>query len=352
MMMMMDSDRYLSLLQARNMNVLVFPIVTVLVMCILYGFYITLFVLCVRVLRQGELRRQPLCIASLVILFVVSTTMVAVETTKLIQTSVVELTFIITRDTFPIYNFLTHDTLKTTIYVFNLTLPVLANLCADFILVHRCFIIWGFRKRILGPLIFVSLVTNVTSCTGAIMFLIGYGDRRVTSNTILLEKGGTIQAVGLITSAAFNLALTFLTAGRIWWIARGVAISRNYVATNLIKIILQSGILYPLMTTVHLSIVNTSHRYNVPLDTLPLVVLTAGIAPTLVIVRIRLRMNASDDEIETQPRFSSQVQLSSIQPTGGSLFFSRLSTSGYRNSLIEGDSLKPLPKALLAVHAV
>ncbi|KAJ8088165.1 hypothetical protein PM082_013716 [Marasmius tenuissimus] len=104
------------------------------------------------------------------------------------------------------------------------------------------------------------------------MFTIGYMDMNIEVNQVLYAKGQTIAGVGLIVSVAFNLALTLLTAGRIWWIARALKPSKTRTTRTINKIILESGMLYPLVTIFHLGVTNSP---NPPLQTLPLVVLAA-----------------------------------------------------------------------------
>ncbi|KAG7092829.1 hypothetical protein E1B28_009144 [Marasmius oreades] len=187
------------------------------------------------------------------------------------------------------------------------------------------------------------------------MFITGIRGTRMESNVTLVDKGAYILAIGMIISAASNLALTLLAAGRIWWIARGVRSSKTHVLTAVNKIILESGMLYPLTMIVHLSITNAFPDYQIPLDTLNLVVLAAGIAPTLIIVRLRLGVSFSGDGSVTQPPHSSLFLHSILQPTQRSSYFSRLSTVptvGRHTSVIEGDHVKPLPRAFQAVNVV
>ncbi|KAF9259811.1 hypothetical protein L218DRAFT_989919 [Marasmius fiardii PR-910] len=333
------------------LNVIVFPIVTVMVMFIVYGFYIALFALCVYLLRQGEGRFRTLYFSSVAVLFVISTSMVAVETAQELQESVVLFKSVRTQDFLPFLKFTTHDTTKTIIYAFRCILPVAANAAADFILIHRCYAVWGSTKRILVPLILASFVVNVISSTGMIMIIIGSTDTRVRSNRVLIENGQTIGAVGLIISAAFNSVLTLLTAGRIWWITRSVRKSKTYLLTTMNKIIFESGMIYPLIIILHLSIRNGLPQYYVPLDTLPVVVIAAAIAPTLIIVRIRLGISAPDNDTITQPPRSS-IFLHSIQPTQRSIYFSRLSAANRRLSRLEGIQVKPPPAVHKIAHSI
>ncbi|KAG7092857.1 hypothetical protein E1B28_009172 [Marasmius oreades] len=343
-----DTVQYLPLLDVGQ--VIIYPIVTVTVMCIAYGFYIALFSRCIQLLRHDGVSRRSLYVWSTVTLFVMSTGMVAVEITKVLQQSVVEFTSAKTRDFLPLYNFATHDTHKIITIAFGSTLPIIANAAADFILIHRCYVVWGFKKRILIPVIVASFAVNLISSIATIMLIIGLRDTRIKSNLAIAENAQNIQAVGFIMSATFNLALTLLTGGRIWWITRCAGPSRTYyVVTTMNKIILESGMLYPLVMIVHLSITNTFADFQLPIDTLPLVVLAAGIAPTLIIVRIRLDFSNADDDTVTQPPRSSHF-MTSIQPTERSLHLLRLSTVG--TSVVKANHAKTIPRAPQVVHAV
>ncbi|KAG7092851.1 hypothetical protein E1B28_009165 [Marasmius oreades] len=334
-------------------HVIIYPIVTVTVMCIVYGFYIALFSHCIQLLRHGGGSRRSVYVWSTVTLFATSTGMVAVEITKVLHESLVEFTSAKAREFGPLYNFASHDTLKNAIYAFGSILPIIANVAADFILIHRCYVVWGSKKRILVPMIVASFVVNLISSTGAIVQIIGFRDSRIESNTALTGIGAELEAVGFITSAVFNLMLTLSTAGRIWWITRCVGPSRTYyVVTTMNKIILESGTLYPLAMIVHLSFTNAFPGDQLPIDTYPLIVLAAGITPTLIVIRKRLGISTPDGDTVTQPPRSSQF-MTSIQPAERSLHLSRLSaTVGRHTSVVEANHTKTLLRAPQAVHAV
>ncbi|ESK84698.1 hypothetical protein Moror_631 [Moniliophthora roreri MCA 2997] len=121
-----------------------------------------------------------------------------------------------------------------------------------------------------------------------------------------------------------NLALTLLTAGRIWWIhrqvrAHGVHTSDKTFST-VSRLILESGSLYPLISIIGLILVNVPQPYWIPIDCYPLSSLTAGIAPTLIMVRAKLGKNVeslqehvSDIRFTSRPApRESQVQANSI----------------------------------------
>ncbi|KAF9259787.1 hypothetical protein L218DRAFT_632900 [Marasmius fiardii PR-910] len=292
-------SQYLPLFDVEN--VVIVPNVTLSIMYFVYGLYTLLFGLCIYVLRRGPaFHLQNLYVSVTAILFVVSTCMVAAETAMQIQQTVVLFNSTKTRDFLPFLKFGRHNTLKTVIYAFNFLLPVIANVAADFILIHRCYIVWRYSKRVLVPLVLASFAVNTVFTTGTIMIITGERDTSIVSNKGLVEKGQTVMGVGVLMSAPFHLIFTLLTAGRIWWITRPVQRSKadwslNQKYKTVVRIILESGMLYALVIIIHLSIANGFPLYQIPLDTFPLTVLAAGVAPTLIIVRARLGMSLVND---------------------------------------------------------
>ncbi|KAF9259788.1 hypothetical protein L218DRAFT_873827 [Marasmius fiardii PR-910] len=218
-------SQYLPLFDVEN--VVIYPNVTLSVMYFAYGLYALLFGLCIYVLRRGPaFHLQNFYMSVTAILFVVSTCMVAAETTQRIKDTVVLFNSTKTRDFLPFLKFATHNTLKTVMDAFHYLLPI-----------HRCYIVWRNSKRVLVPLVLASFAVNAVSTTGAIMIIIGARDTRIASSRVLFEDGQTITAVGLIMSALFHLVFTLLTgnpltylrtpeAGRIWWISRTVQRSK------------------------------------------------------------------------------------------------------------------------------
>ncbi|KAL0065481.1 hypothetical protein AAF712_007545 [Marasmius tenuissimus] len=129
--------------------------------------------------------------------------------------------------------------------------------------------------------------------TSAIMMVIGTRDSSIESNLELALQGVDVQYVSQIMSAVVNFLVTVLTAGRIWWIIRRtsnsvrVESSTNRTISSVVRILVESGMIYPLAIIVDLAIVNTL-SYLQPVDLAPTMVLAAGIAPTLIVVRVRM----------------------------------------------------------------
>ncbi|KAK7452724.1 hypothetical protein VKT23_012125 [Stygiomarasmius scandens] len=109
-------------------------------------------------------------------------------------------------------------------------------------------------------------------------------------------------------NAFSNVLLTSLIGGRIWWIMRevdkigskhrsGALMSKKHYLTT-IALVLESGLLYPLIVIIFEIVTNTA---AVSPSLYPLMTLVAGIAPTLIFVRVRLgvSINSVDETVST-----------------------------------------------------
>uniref|UniRef100_A0A0W0G636 Uncharacterized protein n=1 Tax=Moniliophthora roreri TaxID=221103 RepID=A0A0W0G636_MONRR len=264
-----------------------------------YGFYVLLFCACVYMMLQ----RQPdddhpnrgLYLSLTVILFMFSTVFVVVYTIDLVHGSIVSFTAVKTREYEPLLDFLTHDVERTTLFCLELLFYAFVNIAAEFMLIHRCYLIWGSNKRVALPLIVASVLTNAVGIASTIASIVGYRDTTVESNQMLYDIGIAINGGGQIANAVVNSIVTLLTAGRIWWTYRQVRAHGIYTSDTLVhsvsRIILESGSLYPIMSIASLIVQNVVPVMVFPFDLFPLVVLSAGISPTLVIVRAKLGKN-------------------------------------------------------------
>ncbi|ESK87745.1 hypothetical protein Moror_11282 [Moniliophthora roreri MCA 2997] len=123
--------------------------------------------------------------------------------------------------------------------------------------------------------------SQVAGIVGGILMPIGlhHSHTGFSSEDSLAEQGSTVQMVAMILNGTVNLALTALTAGRIWWIDRQLRIA---LGQDIHNDGVESGMLYPLIIIAHLVILSTPGSLSV--DLFPLTPLAAGIAPTLIIV--------------------------------------------------------------------
>ncbi|THU94431.1 hypothetical protein K435DRAFT_860559 [Dendrothele bispora CBS 962.96] len=163
--------------------------------------------------------------------------------------------------------------------VFVLGFYVLANIIADTILIHRCYKIWGAKKKIIVLPVFISIINNGLALVSLFTGLIEVIEVSTYDSSFL--------AVNFLT----NLFIPFMIAGRIWWIENQVSELLPSRKSNLVRrtmaICLESGIMYPLALLPGL--VLTFPRPGKPIVWfIPILLQVVGIAPTFIIVRVAL----------------------------------------------------------------
>ncbi|KAI3618085.1 hypothetical protein WG66_005660 [Moniliophthora roreri] len=281
-------------------HIIVFPIVSLSVMYFVYGFYTLLFGTCIYMMRSRQKENEQLnwnlYLVLTVALFIFSTAFVIVYTTYMVYGAIVAFTAVKTQDYEPFMDYLTHNAENIITDFLQMLLSILLNITAECMLIHRCYLIWGSKKRIAIPLIVASALTNVVGLVGAIMITIGESDKTIDSNLALYKVGSTIVATYQTASPTVNFILSFLTAGRIWWIHRQVRAHNIYTTKDKLiyavsRIILESGLLYPIFSIITLVSANTPRTGIILFDFLPLMILSSGIAPTLIMVRAKLGKN-------------------------------------------------------------
>uniref|UniRef100_A0A0W0F5T7 Uncharacterized protein n=1 Tax=Moniliophthora roreri TaxID=221103 RepID=A0A0W0F5T7_MONRR len=169
---------------------------------------------------------------------------------------------------------------------------VLLNCLADSILIYRLYVMWGYKRRItvvpiIGMilLLLLGMATTVLSAIGSASPYLGP-----------LKWGLDLYADDIgrgydCANAIWNLLLTFLLAGRIWWINRKACAIPSTVTQQkyktIIAVLLESGILYPVALIAHVVAITC---WNDPslIDLAPFAIQMAGIAPTLIIFRTAL----------------------------------------------------------------
>ncbi|THU92331.1 hypothetical protein K435DRAFT_800573 [Dendrothele bispora CBS 962.96] len=120
---------------------------------------------------------------------------------------------------------------------------VLANITADIVLIHRCYKIWGAKKKIIVFPVLISIINN---------------------------------------------------AGRIWWIGHQVSKflpkGKFHHTKHVLAVCLESGIMYPLALIP--ALVLTFHTFDSVIPSfeslVAILIQVVGIAPTFIIVRVAL----------------------------------------------------------------
>ncbi|KAK1230633.1 hypothetical protein PQX77_006263 [Marasmius sp. AFHP31] len=273
-------------------QVIVFPISTLSLMFLTYGVYIMIFGLSIRVLTRRRDNPAPkLYLWCTIVLFVLDTIFVALDAVGYIQGTLVKFDALKNENWDRLFWYLRHDALKTAfIGTTNMTMSLM-NLITDCMLIHRCHIIWGSRKLILYPIVGVSVIINGLMLGSAIPSTYAFSNSQKHGE--LFQKADDVNSASFIAAGAFNFVLTLLTAGRIWWISRearklgGKPLSSRYNA--IVAIIIESGFIYSATTLLYIILAMTidpeAHGL-MPIDLSVLSSQMAGLAPTLIIVRV------------------------------------------------------------------
>jgi len=225
---------------------------------LLYGIHVVLFFACVYFLVVRHLRLQWLMLSGVVAMFFLTTGdigftfFVATQQTKVLYIGTTG-TFL--REVFP----------KFTIYVTN-------NLISSLLMVARFYVVWGQKWYLL-----VGTLIPLLAATG-----LGYACR--ISDPQMIRK---LAPPFLLINLVLSNAVTLLTAGRIWWLARrastlGEGRGRQYRLTSVI--IVESGVLYSLSMLVLIALSKTQWSSIAAC----IMLRTVAIVPVLMFVQIAI----------------------------------------------------------------
>ncbi|KAK1228046.1 hypothetical protein PQX77_008925 [Marasmius sp. AFHP31] len=262
-------------------NVITRTVSTLSVMFFVYGIYMMVFGASVKITWRDKARvpNSTLYLGGTVSLFILATVANAIETWEYVRQATIEHEATRTQQFEELDRFLAGDEVLT-----------IQSVIADIMLVHRCHVIWGSRKRIGYPLFLISALLNIIALASVVIYEIGA--RHIDTQLALVNTGGMMNSIFFVCIAGFNTILTLMTASRIWWITRragammGGEVDRRY--RTIVAIILESGWIYPLVL-----IINATVEFATEVDTVlpvsidPLIWQFAGLAPTLIFVRAR-----------------------------------------------------------------
>ncbi|KAJ8085714.1 hypothetical protein PM082_004532 [Marasmius tenuissimus] len=165
----------------------------------------------------------------------------------------------------------------------------LSSYLFDYLMVYRCYVVWGFSKRILYPFAFVVLVTDTMGFALAAVRTLAYHNQNSALSVTTLNIANTLVIITII----YDSLLTLLTAGRIWWTIRQVdQITGDRVYTRykvFVATILESGFIYSgtlVVSTALPWIMDPESKGFAPFDFSVLAVQMTGIAQTVVVIRI------------------------------------------------------------------
>ncbi|KAK7054321.1 hypothetical protein VNI00_003514 [Paramarasmius palmivorus] len=286
--------------------------------------------------KTGERRHKNLYLILTVVLFALSTIFVVNHTAYYVHGAIIRFDVVKNED----YNLLEqyqeyNDFERRLGSSTEILVPVVLNVAAEWMLIHRCYLIWGSSKVVAVPLIVASVFVNACGLSSSILLSVGISALvTLTPNApTLLVLASDVNFAYQVTSAVNNLIITLLTAngtshvaGRIWWIHRevrrqGVHISNKVQSIS--RVILESGMIYPVTIIASLILANIIPPETYAFDPLPLVSLSAGIAPTLIMVRAKLGKNIESlQDVSTDIQFVSRP--AQREPGGTSTFGSQV----------------------------
>ncbi|THU80960.1 hypothetical protein K435DRAFT_938465 [Dendrothele bispora CBS 962.96] len=180
------------------------------------------------------------------------------------------------------------------------------SITADVVLIHRCYKIWGAKKKIIVFPVFISIINNGLALVELITMVIEIVKGSTVANFMGKSTATSIgtsmfrlMGIGEATLKSFFKAVNFFTnsliplmiAGRIWWIGHQVSklLPKNkfHPKRHAMAVCLESGIMYPLALIPALVLdfkffgLNTEVMDEFSL--IPILTQVVGIAPTFII---------------------------------------------------------------------
>ncbi|KAJ8077838.1 hypothetical protein PM082_002278 [Marasmius tenuissimus] len=267
---------------------IVSPIVTLSLLFFVYGIYTIIFAFSIQALIHRRKGPWVLYLKCTIILFALASFYAVSEAYGLTLSAIIRFRALKTDDYAPLATYIDRDERGLAwVSMINIT-SSLMNVVADVMLIHRCWILWDCNKRVLVSLVIPAIVLNVLWLATGIMCIVACAIGNRPNIHIMADR--IAQGTGFAI-AIFNIVLSLMTGGRIWWMSRGTlgkTIAPRYRA--IIAVILESGILYPtaLVAAKVSTLTLDHHQIGVfePFDPSVVAFLLAGLAPTLIIVRV------------------------------------------------------------------
>jgi len=255
----------------------------------IYGTYSVLFYLSMYLLYTRKNARYRLHLGCMVALYTLDTAHMVLEYTLMFMNedgviAIYNVFSVFSRGEVPLYYSADDPPALNRIVTALKAIFILYNLIADGIILYRCYVIWGMKRRIL----IVPMFTYACTITASILAFTAY------------ETPGFVS--GMAMTFFTNIIAISLTAGRIWWISRQDRALLGHNAQGRYKtaiaILLESGIIYPIsLLVLVLAYVAFSHTESwiIGLNTVVAVLYqVVGIAPTLIIARVGLGVSIND----------------------------------------------------------
>ncbi|KAL0060707.1 hypothetical protein AAF712_012487 [Marasmius tenuissimus] len=192
-------------------NVITRTVSTLSVMFFVYGIYMIIFGASVKITWRDKARApySTLYLGGTVSLFILATIANAIETWEYVRQAKIEHEAVRTQQFEELDRFLAGDEVLTIQSTTNNVISILTNVIADIMLIHRCHVIWGSRKRIGYPLFVISVLLNIIALASIIIYEIGA--RHIDTQLKLVNTGGMMNSIFFVCIAVFNTILTLMT---------------------------------------------------------------------------------------------------------------------------------------------
>ncbi|KIK65226.1 hypothetical protein GYMLUDRAFT_39588 [Collybiopsis luxurians FD-317 M1] len=276
------------------------PLLVLVINLLLYGVYAGLFGVCIHVLRKRKesAYRRMFHFITMSVLFVLATVGTALAIASMAEFLGLSGNFYYDDDTgsddastsTSVSAEVAFDGLSTA----SLIVYILANACADIILLFRLYHIWESRLVVVIPPAFLSVVNTVLGIASITRDEIPSttklnmdGSRTLSAFLGMPKIGEALLISCLVVNLFTNVLLTCMIGGRIWWIRQKVTrtmgndvLFQRY--NSALAIFLESGMIYPVVILISLIVV-----LAVPLviNIFPILIQVVSIAPTLILVR-------------------------------------------------------------------
>ncbi|KAG7085894.1 hypothetical protein E1B28_003428 [Marasmius oreades] len=282
-------------------HVIIYPTLTLTLMTLIYGVYIPTFISAVHSLvsRRKALASSNVYLIGSVSLFVLATLFTATEVWGLTRQAVIEFDAAKTRDYDRFRQYRIQDDAKTVWNGILDTSSPLMNTLADWMLIHRCCIVWNRNKIVLYSLVLIATVLNGLFLSTSLVEAASYNLPHLPIHIAVMVTQMTDNTV--LAIAIFQVLLASMTGGRIWWISRqarkvlGSHINAKYWA--IVAIIIESGVLYGSSRVIEQILIYVEvFQFRNFIDFSIISTLMSGLAPTLIIARVA--QSKSVDNVE------------------------------------------------------
>ncbi|KAJ8085683.1 hypothetical protein PM082_004501 [Marasmius tenuissimus] len=227
-------------------SVIIRPLATLSLMFLVYGTYVMIFGLSLNaVFRRGDSLASRLYINGVISLFALITITNSTIVWYTTHDALVFYNTIRTKNYVALLEFLDHlSTLRLAqFYLFDIA-SVATGAITEYLLVHRCYIIWGSRKAVFYTLVIPMMIGNALNLADVVVSGVAFQHRHYG----LYQVSMKVNYLFVVIGSVYSLLLSLATGGRIWWISREARLlmGRN-VRTRykvIVATIFETGILY------------------------------------------------------------------------------------------------------------